>query len=243
MKKALTIAAVILLVAALAAAQQPAKKLKVFISVDMEGISGLIAWDETSQGGPDYPLFRKLMTEEANAAIAGALDAGATEIVVRDAHDSARNILPDLLRPEARLIREWNSPLSMMEGIDKTFDAVVFIGYHARAGTPNAVLKHTMSLSLFDVILNGVRVPEAAWNAAIAGYFDVPVVFLSGDTAICQQVQEIIGDDRDRRRQGRHGRGRFDDPPAQGPGDDPEGGREGPPEPEGLQALQAGCSL
>ncbi|MGZ5495658.1 MAG: M55 family metallopeptidase [Candidatus Aminicenantales bacterium] len=194
MKKALTIAAVILLVAALAAAQQPAKKLKVFISVDMEGISGLIAWDETSQGGPDYPLFRRLMTEEANAAIAGALDAGATEIVVRDGHDSARNILPDLLRPEARLIREWNSPLSMMEGIDKTFDAVVFIGFHARAGTPNAVLKHTMSLSLFDVILNGVRVPEAAWNAAIAGYFDVPVVFLSGDTAICQQAREIIGD-------------------------------------------------
>ncbi|MGZ5515511.1 MAG: M55 family metallopeptidase [Candidatus Aminicenantales bacterium] len=194
MKKALTIAAVIPLVAALAAAQQPAKKLKVFISVDMEGISGLIAWDETSQGGPDYPLFRRLMTEEANAAIAGALDAGATEIVVRDGHDSARNILPDLLRPEARLIREWNSPLSMMEGIDKTFDAVVFIGFHARAGTPNAVLKHTMSLSLFDVILNGVRVPEAAWNAAIAGYFDVPVVFLSGDTAICQQAREIIGD-------------------------------------------------
>jgi D-amino peptidase len=133
------------------------------------------------------------MTEEANAAIAGALDAGATEIVVRDAHDSARNILPDLLRPEARLIREWNSPLSMMEGIDKTFDAVVFIGNHARAGTPNAVLKHTMSLSIFDLILNGVRLPEAAWNAAIAGYFDVPVVFLSGDAAICKQICEIIG--------------------------------------------------
>ena len=193
MKKALSIAAVIFLVAALAAAQQPAKKLKVFISVDMEGVSGLIHWDETSEGGADYPLFRKLMTAEANAAIAGALDAGATEIVVRDAHGSARNILPDLLRPEARLIREWNSPLSMMEGIDRTFDAVVFIGYHARAGTPNAVLKHTMSLSLFDVILNGVRMPEAAWNAAIAGYFDVPVVFLSGDSAIGRQIQEIIG--------------------------------------------------
>jgi D-amino peptidase len=193
MKKALSIVAVILLIAAFAAAQQPAKKLKVFISVDMEGISGLIHWDETSEGGADYPLFRKLMTAEANAAIAGALDAGATDIVVRDAHDSARNILPDQLRPEARLIREWNSPLSMMEGIDKTFDAVVFIGYHARAGTPNAVLKHTMSLSLFDVILNGVRVPEGAWNAAIAGYFDVPVVFLSGDSAICRQIQEIIG--------------------------------------------------
>ena len=172
MKKILAIIAAVTLAATLATAgQQPAKKLKVFISVDMEGVSGLINWDETAQGGPDYPLFRKLMTAEANAAIAGALEAGATEIVVRDAHDSARNILPDELRPEARLIREWNGPLSMMEGIDKTFDAVVFIGYHARAGTPDAVLKHTMSLSLFDVILNGVRLPEAGWNAAIAGYF------------------------------------------------------------------------
>lgn len=194
MKRSLAILAAALFVAALATAgQQPAKKLKVFISVDMEGVSGLINWDETSQGGPDYPLFRKLMTEEANAAISGALDAGATEIVVRDAHDSARNILPDLLRPEARLIREWNGPLSMMEGIDKTFDAVVFIGYHARAGTPDAVLKHTMSLSLFDVILNGVRMPEGGWNAAIAGYYDVPVVFLSGDSAIGKQIREILG--------------------------------------------------
>ena len=193
MKKALTILTVVLMIAAVAAAQTPAKKIKVFISVDMEGISGLIHWDETSEGGADYGLFRRLMTEEANAAIAGALDAGAAEIVVRDAHGSARNILPDLLRPEARLIREWNSPLSMMEGIDRTFDAVVFIGNHARAGTPDAVLKHTMSLTLFDLILNGVRMPEAAWNAAIAGHFDVPVVFLSGDSAVCKQIREIIG--------------------------------------------------
>ena len=194
MKRSLTILIAVLLVALLAVAgQAPGKKLKVFISVDMEGVAGLIHWDETSEGGADYPLFRKLMTEETNAAITGALEAGATEIVVRDSHGSARNILPDLLRPEARLIREWNSPLSMMEGIDKTFDAVVFIGYHARAGTPDAVLKHTMSLSLYDVILNGVRMPEGAWNAAIAGHFDVPVVFLSGDSAICGQIREIIG--------------------------------------------------
>jgi len=194
MKKALSILTVVMVVAALAAAgEQPAKKLKVFISVDMEGVAGLIHWDETSEGGADYPLFRRIMTEEANAAIAGALDAGATEIVVRDSHGSARNILPDLLRPEARLIREWASPMSMMEGLDRTFDAVVFVGYHARAGTPDAVLKHTMSLTLFDVILNGVRMPEAGWNAAIAGYFDVPVVFLSGDSAICRQVREIVG--------------------------------------------------
>ena len=194
MKKFYTVLAAVLLTAALVVAgQKPAEKLKVFISVDMEGVSGLIHWDETGAGGPDYPLFRKLMTAEANAAIAGALEAGATEIVVRDAHDSARNILPDLLRPEARLIREWNGPLSMMEGIDRTFDAVVFVGYHARAGTPDAVLKHTMSLSLYDVILNGVRLPEAGWNATIAGYFDVPVVFLSGDAAICKQIREIVG--------------------------------------------------
>jgi D-amino peptidase len=194
MKKSLMVVlAAVLVFAIVAAAQQPAKKLKVFISVDMEGVSGLVNWDETDNKGFDYPLFRKLMTEEANAAILGALAAGATEIVVRDAHDSARNILPDLLRPEAQLIREWSGPLSMMEGIDKSFDAVVFIGYHARAGTPNAVLKHTMSLSVFDLILNGVRQPEAGWNAAIAGYFDVPVVFVSGDAAICSQVREIIG--------------------------------------------------
>jgi D-amino peptidase len=194
MKKKYAVFAAVLLVAIIAAyGQQPAKKLKVFISVDMEGVSGLIHWDETSQGGADYPLFRKLMTGEANAAVAGAFEAGATEVVVRDAHDSARNILPDQLDPRARLIRDWNGPLSMMEGIDRTYDAVVFVGNHARAGTPDAVLKHTMSLSLYDVILNGVRMPEAGWNAAIAGYFDVPVVFLSGDSAICRQIKEIIG--------------------------------------------------
>jgi D-amino peptidase len=200
MKRSAFVLALAVLFAAAALNGQPApagrsqaKPLKVFISVDMEGVCGLIHWDETAAGGPDYPLFRRLMTEEANAAIAGALEAGAGEIVVRDAHDSARNILPDLLRPEAGLIRDWNGPLSMMEGLDRSFDAVVFIGYHARAGTPDAVLKHTMSLSLFDVMLNGVRLPEAGWNAAIAGYFDVPVVFVSGDAAIARQAGEILG--------------------------------------------------
>lgn len=198
MRRSLSVAVAVLFVAAFVAGpaaygQTPAKKLKVFISVDMEGVAGLVHWDETSEGGADYPLFRRIMTEETNAAIAGALEAGATEIVVRDSHGSARNILPDLLRPEARLIREWAGPMSMMEGLDRTFDAVVFVGYHARAGTPDAVLKHTMSLTLADVILNGVRMPEAGWNAAIAGHFDVPVVFLSGDSAICRQVREILG--------------------------------------------------
>lgn len=169
--------------------------LKVFISVDMEGVSGVIHWDDVSRQGDDYQLFRRLMTEETNAAIEGALAAGATEILVRDSHGSARNILPDLLRPEAELLRDWSGgPLDMMEGIDETFDAVIFIGYHARAGTPDAVLQHTMTGRVYDVVLNGKEMPEAGINAAIAGHFGVPVVLVAGDLAIVQQAKELFGD-------------------------------------------------
>ncbi|MGD9345745.1 MAG: M55 family metallopeptidase [Candidatus Aminicenantes bacterium] len=169
--------------------------LKVFISVDMEGVAGVIHWEDVSRDGKDYELFRKLMTEETNAAIEGALAAGATEILVRDSHGSARNILPDLLHPEAELIRDWGyTPLSMMEGIDESFDAVIFIGYHARANTPNATLDHTMSGVLYDVVLNGKKMPEAGINAFIAGNFGVPVVLVAGDKAICEQVKELFGD-------------------------------------------------
>jgi len=196
MKKRVFILGVLLLVLVfLARAEKGQKDLKVFISVDMEGISGVIHWDDVSRKGDDYSLFRKLMTQETNAAIQGALDAGATEILVRDSHGSARNILPDLLRPEAVLLRDWSGgPLSMMEGIDETFDAVIFIGYHARAGTPDAVLKHTMTGTIYDVELNGKKMPEAGINAAIAGQFRVPVVLIAGDLAVIQQAKELFGD-------------------------------------------------
>ncbi len=172
------------------------KDLKVFISVDMEGVCGVVHWEDVSRSGKDYGLFRRLMTEETNAAIEGALAAGATEILVRDSHGSARNILPDLLHPSAELIRDWAySPLSMMEGIDETFDAVIFIGYHARANTPDATLDHTMSSSaVYEVTLNGKKMPEAGINAFIAGNFRVPVVLVAGDKAICQQVTELFGE-------------------------------------------------
>jgi D-amino peptidase len=172
------------------------KGLKVFISVDMEGVCGVVHWEDVSRSGKDYDLFRSLMTEETNAAIEGALEAGATEILVRDSHGSARNILPDLLHPKADLIRDWaNSPFSMMEGIDETFDAVIFIGYHARANTPDATLDHTMSSSaVYDVTLNGKKMPEAGINAFIAGNYGVPVVMVAGDKAICQQVTELFGE-------------------------------------------------
>jgi D-amino peptidase len=195
----LAVAALAFVPAAAGDAAQAPKKLKVFISVDMEGVAGVIHWEDVSRDGKDYGLFRRLMTLETNAAVEGALAAGATEIVVRDAHGSARNILPDLLHPEAQLIRDWSGgPLSMMEGIDASFDAVVFVGYHARAGTSDAVLKHTMSGTLYDVILNGTRMPEAGINAAIAGHFGVPVVLVAGDGAICRQAREILGESRPR---------------------------------------------
>ncbi|MCP4709317.1 MAG: M55 family metallopeptidase [Planctomycetes bacterium] len=187
---------VLVLAVVVAVGFMPAKKdLKVFISVDMEGVAGVVNWEEVSRTGKDYDLFRELMTKETNAAIEGAIAAGATEIVVRDSHGSARNILPDQLHTGAKLLRDWSGgPLSMMEGIDESFDAVIFVGYHAKAGTPDAPLAHTMSSSTIDdVSVNGVSLPEAGINALIAGYYDVPVVFLAGDRAICEQAKGLFG--------------------------------------------------
>jgi D-amino peptidase len=168
--------------------------LKVFISVDMEGLTGVTTSEECSRSGKDYDYFRGIMTQEANAAIEGALAAGATEVLVRDSHGSARNIIPDLLHKSARLLRNWApGPKSMMEGIDDTFDGIVFIGYHAKAGTADALIEHTMTGNITDVSINGVSLPEAGINALIGGAFDVPVVFVAGDRAICQQAEGLFG--------------------------------------------------
>lgn len=169
--------------------------LKVFISVDMEGVTGVVHWEEVSRTGKDYDYFRTVMTKEANAAIEGAVAAGATEILVRDSHGSARNILPELLDKRARLLRDWSgSHMSMMEGIDESFDAVMFVGYHAKAGTPDALLEHTSSGNVTSIEVNGVALPEAGYNALIAGHLGVPVAFTAGDRAICNQVTELFGD-------------------------------------------------
>jgi len=167
---------------------------RVFISVDMEGITGIVNWEETDRTGKDYDYFRRIMSLEANAAVLGAFDAGASEVVVRDSHGSARNILPDLLDPRAQLIRDWSGgPKSMMEGIDETFDAAVFIGYHAKAGTPDALLEHTTSGNVQDFTINGRSYPEAGYNALIAGVYGVPVVFVAGDRALCDQARGFLG--------------------------------------------------
>src|SRR6516162_5688797 len=177
-------------------AQAPAaqmEKRKVYISADMEGIGGVSTWDvQASAKGREYEQFRRLMTQEVNAAIQGAFDAGATEVLVSDSHGDAQNIDVELLDRRANLIRAWPRPLGMMQGIDSSFAAVIFIGYHAREGRANAVLAHTMEGD--EVIkLNGVEVPEAGFNAAIAGDFGVPVVFLSGDQTIAQEARDLLG--------------------------------------------------
>lgn len=168
--------------------------LKVFISVDMEGVTGVVNVDDASRGGKDYDYFRQTMTREANAAIEGALAAGATEIIVRDSHGSALNLLPEMLNRNSKLLRDWSEgPLVMMEGIDASYDAAVYVGYHARAGTPNGVLDHTSSGNVTNVTVNGISMPETGYNALMAGHYDVPVVFVAGDQAVCDQAKELLG--------------------------------------------------
>ncbi len=184
---------VLAVVAASAEAQQP-RSVRVFISVDMEGLAGVATSREVDPAGPDYPHFRAIMAAETNAAIAGAFDAGATDVLVRDSHGSKQNILPGDLDPRARLLRGASAgPKNMMEGIDSTFDAVVFIGYHAKAGTPNALMEHTSTGNVVDFSINGVSLPEGGYNALVAGLYGVPVVFVAGDRAVVDQIRGLLG--------------------------------------------------
>ena len=174
------------------AAQRP---LKVYISVDMEGIAGVVTSDQLGPAGFEYDRAREFMTGEALAAIAGAKDAGATEIVVSDSHGNGESLLIDRFPDDVRIVRSWPRPLMMMEGIDSTFAAAIFVGYHASTNSPAGVRAHTISsANLASVSLNGVSVPEAGINAAIAGRFGVPVVFISGDDIAVDETRKLLGD-------------------------------------------------
>jgi len=194
-KSILTLGLIVLLsLCVLLANAQQKPKLKVFISVDMEGICGVVNSDQTSPGSPGYSEARKWMAQDVNAAVLGAFEAGATEVVVNDSHGSMTNIIPDDLDPKAILISGTPKPLSMMQGIDSSFQACLFIGYHAKAGTQDAVLDHTISSSVVRFVkVNGLELPELGLNALIAGYYGVPVVLVSGDTAVCRQTSEVLG--------------------------------------------------
>ena len=178
--------------APLGAQQAP---LKVFISVDMEGLAGVVAGTDVSPTGRDYAHFRTIMAGETNAAIDGAFAAGAREFVVRDSHGDKTNLLPgDVNLSGVALIRGASTgPKNMMEGIDASFGAAIFIGYHAKAGTPNAILEHTSNGNVIDFSINGVSLPEGGYNALVAGLYDVPVVFAAGDRALTDQLKGLLG--------------------------------------------------
>jgi len=167
--------------------------MKVLISVDMEGISGVVTRDHISSDHKEYERFRKLMTAEANAAIEGALAGGADEIIVNDSHGGMANILIEELNPAAELISGSPKPFGMMQGIGPDVDGVFLVGYHAASGTGAAVLEHTWSGRLVELQLNGRTVGEAGLNAALAGAYDVPVVLVTGDKAITEEARALLG--------------------------------------------------
>jgi D-amino peptidase len=167
--------------------------MKVLISADMEGISGVVHPTETNPGGYDYERGRALMTAEVNAAVAGVLEAmPSAAVLVADAHGPFRNLLPEELDRRARLVRGKPRPLGMLAGLDDDTDAVLLIGYHARAGSGPAVLAHTISDAVLDVRLDGRSVGEIGLNAALAGFHGAPVVLLSGDDAACAELRELV---------------------------------------------------
>jgi len=168
--------------------------LKILISSDMEGITGVTSWDHVDPSRAEYQRFRHIMTGDVNSAIDGALAGGAEEVVVTDGHWNGSNILIEELDKRAKLNSGiGTSQYSMMQGIEGSYNGVFFIGYHARASSENAILDHTWSTNFNNVWLNNILVGEYGLNAALAGHFGVPVVMISGDQTACRQARELLG--------------------------------------------------
>jgi D-amino peptidase len=166
--------------------------MKVYISADIEGTTGITDWEEATKGHPTYPEFRERMTEEVVAACEGAIEAGAREILVKDAHATGRNIIAARLPDCARLIRGWSGhPFSMVQELDESFDALLFVGYHAKAGSDDNPLAHTLRLRIAHLMLNGEIASEFQIHSYAAALVKVPGVFLSGDEGICADARRI----------------------------------------------------
>ena len=166
--------------------------MKVFISADIEGISGVATIRQLTVPG-EYNRFRKLMTAEVNAAIRGAFNGGATEVVVADGHGNMSNILIEDLDPRARLVSGNNRVMCQLEGLDESFDAIAFVGHHGREGESHAVISHTLAgICVKEIKINGAVVGETEMNARVAGHFGVPAVFISGDDLYVQEVMETL---------------------------------------------------
>jgi D-amino peptidase len=166
--------------------------MKVFISTDFEGVAGIVDWDQIMVGSSDYEMGRRLLLGELNAAIDGALAAGASEFVVNDSHSSMRNLQPDLLHGQARLITGKHKPMYMMEGLDASFDAILFLGYHGSIGASQSVLSHTYNpRAIWEVRINGEIVGETALNALVAAHYGVPVALVSGDQVTAAEAKRL----------------------------------------------------
>lgn len=168
--------------------------MKVFLSVDMEGVCGVVGEKETDpeNGGAAYAANCHRMTAEANAAIEGCLKAGADEILVADSHGDFDNLIPEEMHPAATLMRGFPRPFSMVQDLDGSFAAVLCVGYHAMAGTPRAIIDHTFNGAIRSVEVNGRVTGETGLNAYVAGEFGVPIVLVTGDTAVTAEAQALL---------------------------------------------------
>ena len=165
---------------------------KIFLSADIEGTCGVAHWDETEFGKQGYDHFAKQMSREVSAACKGALEGGAEEIFVKDAHDFARNIDPAMLPEEVSIFRGWGSdPYSMMSGVDETFDGVFFTGYHSAASWEGNPLSHTMNTQLQQIRINGEVCSELMLNSLTASMFGVPVLMVCGDKMLCEWFHSV----------------------------------------------------
>lgn len=168
--------------------------MKIYISADMEGISGVERVEDVTPGLPGYEVFRRVMAGDVNAVVEGVIQGGATEVVVADGHARMNNIRPRDLDPRARLKSGMSRNLLQLKGVSSDFDAVLLVGYHAMSGTPNGVLSHTFMSSLLDVRVDGRSRGEAELNAHALAELGVPVIFVSGDDTTIAQAREVIGD-------------------------------------------------
>jgi len=189
-----TLSLALVLIVSVVAVNAQERRMKIYISSDMEGVVGVVTNEQLGPQGFEYARFREFMTQEVNAAIEGAFAGGATGVVVGDSHGNGQNLLIEKLPANVLVVRSWPRPLGMMQGIDETFAGAIFLGYHTATTNLEGVRAHTLSSArLADVRLKGVSVSEAGINAAIAGHFNVPVIMVSGDDAVVKETTALLG--------------------------------------------------
>lgn len=166
--------------------------MKIYVSADIEGVGAVARPEHSRVDGREYAAARSRMTGEVNSVIRGVYDAGASAVTVADAHNVGLNLIPEDLDERATLVMGSPRPLSMVDGIDATYAAAFFVGYHAMAGTMNASIVHTFTGRVQQVRLNGLKIGEIGLNAALAGAYGVPVTFVAGDAAACREAETLL---------------------------------------------------